>query len=200
MPQQPEVHAYLAGPDVFFPNGKEIGEIKKAKLAAVGIIGHYPFDNEISPEILGDLTKTADAIARANEQSMLDCCKKGRIGIILVNMTPFHGPSMDVGTSFEAGFMSALAASRKNVIIIGYTNDPRSFEERVIDSIYGGKKNVSETDGGIYGSDGNIIEAFGQSDNLMITQAIRKTGGSVVNSFEEAVDLAKKLAENLMNG
>lgn len=188
-----EVHAYLAGPDVFFPGASAIGLRKKAELSAVGIKAHFPGDTEAPPDVLADKARTATWIAEANERLMLECCQSGRIGIIFINMTPYHGPSMDVGSAFEAGFMSALAATNLNIVIIGYTEDKRTFEERVIDHVYGG--NSENKDGRVFGADGRMIEAFGKSDNLMITNAIEKTGGAVVHSFEDAVAFAKKLAE-----
>lgn len=193
-----EVHVYLAGPDVFYPDALKIGAEKKAKLAAVGLHGHFPFDNEIPKEAFQNLALAANTIANANEQMMLDCCAEGRIGVILANMTPYHGPSTDVGTGFEIGFMSALAATRNNVIIIGYTTDQRPFEERVIDDYYGGHQHTSERDGMLFGTDGNMIEAFRQADNLMLTNAIAKTGGRVVYSFEEAIQLAVELSDAMM--
>ena len=164
----------------------------KAKLAAVGIVGHFPFDNEIPAETSGDLRQSSHVIGRANEQMMRDCCKDGRLGIILVNMMPYHGPSMDVGSAFEVGFMSALA-EKENVIIIGYTNNRQTFEDRVSERIYSG--GVTKKDGYLFGSDGNMIEAFGGTDNLMITHAIEKTGGRIVYSFDEAVALAREIAD-----
>ena len=38
---------YLAGPEVFFPNAREQGEIKKRLCAAHGFAGVYPLDNAI---------------------------------------------------------------------------------------------------------------------------------------------------------
>ncbi len=197
MKQLPEIHAYLAGPDVFFPKAKRIGEDKKAKLAEAGIVGHFPFDNEFDP--LDHSHEAALTIGRANEGIMLACCKEGRIGIILANMTPYRGPSMDVGTGFEVGFMSALAEMKSNILIIGYTDDPRRFEERVINDYYGGMEKLNERDGVLRGPDGLEIEAYGGAENLMITHAIEKTGGSIVGTFEAAVELARKLADERIN-
>jgi len=190
-----EVHAYLAGPDVFYPDAIEIGKVKKNALAEVGIRGHFPFDNEIPKEAFADKRTARNTIANANEQMMLDCCKDGQVGIILANMTPYHGPSMDVGTGFEVGFMSALSHVKKNVIVIGYTDAKKNFMERVIDH-FGGDKHITKQPGGQWvGPDGNTLEDFDAADNLMITHAIEKTGGRVCNSFNEAVQLAKELSE-----
>jgi nucleoside 2-deoxyribosyltransferase len=189
-----EVHAYLAGPDVFSPEAAEIGKKKKDYLKKLGIIGHFPFDNEIPKEAFSNPGKVSRMIADANEQMMLDCCGDNDIGVILVNMNPFHGPSMDVGTAFEAGFMSALSRNN-NVIIVGYTSDQRKFEERVIADIYKGPENTTTQDGVIRGRDGMMIESFGGVDNLMITAAIERTGGKIYQTFEEAARLAKTLAQ-----
>jgi hypothetical protein len=101
---------------------------------------------------------------------------------------------MDVGTAGEMLFMSSQAVTNPNVIIIGYTPDKRTFEERVI-AQYGGRDTITEKDGKLFGPDGNMIETFGGADNLMMTHAIEKTGGKVVHSFEEAVALARTLAD-----
>ena len=142
-----ELHAYLAGPDVFFPDPINIGKQKKALLAEAGIIGHFPLDNEIPLEERRDKHAARNRIGRANEQMMLGCSGLGRIGIIFANMVPFRGPGMDQGTSFEVGFMSALAEFKNNLLIMGYTDDPRPYEERVVDIYYQGAASVTEQDG-----------------------------------------------------
>jgi nucleoside 2-deoxyribosyltransferase len=189
-----EVHAYLAGPDVFFPEAVEMGKRKKDYLERLGIIGHFPLDNEISKKESVHPQRDSRRIADANEKMMLDCCGDNKIGIILMNMSPFRGPSMDVGTAFEAGFMSALA-KKSNVIIVGYTSDTRKFEERVITDIYGGPENITAQNGEIHGSDGIMIETFGGADNLMITAAIERSGGKIYQTFEDAAQLAITLAQ-----
>jgi nucleoside 2-deoxyribosyltransferase len=188
-----KIHAYLAGSDVFFPNAIEIGAQKKAHLATLGITSHFPFDNEISEEAFSDPKVASRTIADANEKMMDDCCKDGQVGIILVNMNPFHGPSMDCGTAFETGYMSALS-KKGNVIIVGYSADKSTFEDRVKKIVYG-DKGITHNGGRIFGPDGNVIESFGGADNLMITAAIERTGGRVCETFEEAAALAKQLAE-----
>lgn len=55
-----------------------------------------------------------------------------------------------------------------------------------------------EKDGIGYAPDGTMIEDFGLAENLMVVGAIRKTGGDVCHSFEEAVTLAKQLADKKM--
>ena len=189
-----EIHAYLAGPDVFFPDAREIGRQRISYLKTLGVIGHFPLDNELPPDVLKNPVQAIRLIGDANEKMMLDCCRDGRIGLILANMSPFHGPSMDVGTAFEAGFMSALSY-KNNVIIIGYTPDKRSFEDRVVEEIYGGWSNITHENGIPHGPDGTMIEAFGGADNLMITNAIHRTGGEIFPTFEEAAQFGAAAAK-----
>lgn len=192
------LEAYLAGPDVFFADALDIAKKKKATLAEFGIIGHFPLDNEVPKELFEAPNRAAAHIAKANENMMCRIFHQVGIGIIFANMTPYHGPSMDVGTAFEVGFVSALAETNPNIIILGYTDDKRTFEARVIDEIYGGSASVDEETGGLRGSDGMLIEAFGLADNLMIIHAIEKTGGLISHSLEEAASLARNLVTDRM--
>jgi len=190
-----EIHAYLAGPDVFFPHAQEIGRQKTAYLQTLGIVGHFPLDTEVPGDLLKDPARASRFIGDANEKMMLDCCRDGRIGLILANMSPFHGPSMDVGTAFEVGFMSALSY-KNDVIIVGYTPDKRNFEHRVVEEIYGGWSNVTHKNGIPHGPDGTMIEAFGGADNLMITNAILRTGGGIFPTFEDAAQFGAVAAKS----
>ena len=189
-----EIHAYLAGPDVFFPRAQDIGRQKIAYLKTLGIIGHFPLDTEVPLDVLKNPAQASRLIANANERMMLDCCRDGRIGLILANMSPFHGPSMDVGTAFEVGFMSALSY-KNNVIIIGYTSNKRRFEDRVVEEIHGGWSNITHKNGLPHGPDGTMIEAFGGADNLMITNAILRTGGEIFPTFEDAARFGAAVAK-----
>jgi nucleoside 2-deoxyribosyltransferase len=205
---KPEVHVYLAGPDVFLPDPIAIGARKKSMVAAKGMHGHFPFDNEVHPEPGESPEVFGLRIGHLNEKMMLNCCKPGRIGIILANMTPWHGsPSMDVGTAHEVGFMSALAEMKGNVIVIGYYEKdalghlpPADLATRVKDWMKQAHPGQAfhEKNGMTYGPDGTMIEDFGLAENLMIVNAIRKTGGDVCYSFEEAVTLARLLADERM--
>ncbi len=194
--KRPEVHVYLAGPDVFYPEALEISAKNKKLLESLGMIGHFPFDNILNPEIFKNPKLAAQTIAANNEKIMQDICSEGRVGVILANMRPWHGPSTDVGTSFEIGFMSALSYF-KNVIIIGYSEDSRIFEDRVVQDYYKGNV-TTDANGRIWGSDGKEVEKFSCADNLMLTSAIEKTGGKMCSTFEEAAVLAKELSDKLI--
>src|SRR5437763_51598 len=85
---------YLAGPDVFLPDATEAGERKKAICAELGLEGVFPLDAEIGAED-GERRELALRISAANEGLIRSC------QAVVANMTPFRGPSADVGTAYE---------------------------------------------------------------------------------------------------
>jgi len=155
---------YLAGPDVFLPNAMETGHRKQALCRKFGFEGLFPLDKEA--EISADSRK----IFAAN------CALMRQADIGLFNLSPFRGPSADVGTVFEIGFMFAMGK-----LLLGYTSEPAPLMDRVRRS-----SDVREDeDGRLWGSDGFNIENFGLTDNLMIDEAILKSGGSITRVEEE---------------
>ena len=100
---------YIAGPDVFEKNAKEIGEKYKTICSVYGHTGLYPLDNECdsSAEIYKGnvaLIDSADAV--------------------VANGNNFRG-EMDVGTAFEVGY---AAAKGKKIVI--YIDDTRTLIEK----------------------------------------------------------------------
>jgi nucleoside 2-deoxyribosyltransferase len=136
---------YLAGPDVFLPNTGVAAE-KKALVAAAGHIPLYPLD-AASPVDAATAGKpeVAAAIFAANV-AMIRAAD-----VVLANLTPFRGPSADVGTAWEAGFGHALGKP-----VFGYSNVAVAFEARTRAILASG-------------GDGMEVEDFGlASDNLML--------------------------------
>ena len=169
---------YLAGPDVFYPDPLAAAARKKKILRELGMEGLFPLDNELAP--MDEPPEcTALRIAQANEALIRQC------DIVLANMKPWHGPSMDVGTAYEMGFARALGK-----IVMGYTPERRPFAQRVRAFLETLKPSRH---------DGNQIEDFGQmADNLMLVHAGAKPcqqRPEVAASFEEAAALAKKYWE-----
>ena len=87
---------YLAGPDVFLEDSAPVNRNKKQILDAFGLDGYVPTDNEIAlSKDNNSGNAIATAIARANFEMMgwCDSC--------IAQLTPFRGPSADVGTVGE---------------------------------------------------------------------------------------------------
>ncbi len=155
---------YLAGPEVFWPDALGLGRRKCQRAAAAGFEGVFPLDQTLD---LGGLTKHEQArrISLANEALMRTC------DLLIANLTPFRGASMDAGTAFEVGFMRALGRP-----VLGYTNAAPDYRDRAADYRSRGIP-TGDCDG-----DGVEIEDFDLAENLMIAISIEESGGSVVRS------------------
>ncbi len=153
---------YLAGPEVFHPRAKEIGEAKARLCAAAGFEGIFPLDTSL--ELTG-LTKPEQAtrIYRADVDIMQHC------DVMIGNLTPFRGVSMDSGTAFEAGYMRALGRP-----VLGYSNTAQDYRTRA-DRYRAALRTWPDADGPAL-----AVEDFELTENLMIEIAIRESGFEVV--------------------
>ncbi len=152
---------YLAGPDVFLADPVARGDRLRALCAERGLHGVFPLDplDAAEPAEWASLPEW-ERIARRNEGHILSC------DALIANLTPFRGPSADVGTVFELGFMRALGRP-----VFGWSNVATGFEQRTraLCGIAG------ERD-----AEGMAVESFGCTDNLMIDGAIRSSGGILI--------------------
>lgn len=156
---------YLAGPEVFLPNGRDLLEEKRALTRQHGFEPHAPID--LSHVDTGDRHGHGVAIAAANEGRMRAA------DAVIANLTPFRGISADPGTVYELGFMAALGR-----VCLAYSNDARGYFERVRDGHYRGA--VRSDGGATFGADGHRIEDHGMADNLMLDGGIAARGGVFV--------------------
>lgn len=169
---------YLAGPDVFWANAKEAGAAKVALCAEYGLQGHFPLDTELNLSGLAPY-EAGLAIYRANIHLMDDA------DLLIANMTPFRGPSMDVGTAFEMGYMTARGKP-----VWGYTLDGRLYSDRVQQPTNG----IDEK--------GDTVEQFDMTDNLMMIGAIEDSAGQLViadkeQSLEQHLNVFRVLLEKI---
>jgi nucleoside 2-deoxyribosyltransferase len=141
---------YLAGPEVFLIDADEIGKRKQELCARYGFEGLYPLDNNI----MQTADERVDRRIYLANKAMLE-----RADIGICNLTPFRGPSADVGTVLELGLMVGLGKP-----VFAYTNDASDYVLRV------------EREATIAG-DGMMIEDFGNADNLMLDWAIQESCG-----------------------
>lgn len=158
---------YLAGPEVFLANAREIGARKCAICGRHGLVGVFPSDEEDTFDPTLSPAEQGLAISRAMEHVMRQC------DAMIVNLTPFRGPSADVGSAYEMGFMRALGRP-----IFGYSNDGRSFLDRVT-AFCGGAVRV-RLSGECEDADGMAIERFMLHDNLMLAGGVVASGGCII--------------------
>lgn len=106
--------------------------------------GVFPLDNVV------DLTArpprdTGIHIGQLNEQLIRSC------DAVIANMTPFRGPSADVGTAYEMGFAAALGLT-----VCAYSNTTERFHARTIAHL--GVVPLPGSDGHVRDADGLSIE------------------------------------------
>lgn len=177
---------YLAGPDVFLPDPLSAAAAKKTICDDHGFVGVFPLDKALDLQGLSP-REAGLRIFDANEELMRGC------DLVIANMTPFRGPSMDVGTAYEMGFMRALGRP-----VLGYSNDGRLFVERT--RAWAG---ISQ---GSTDADGLSIEDFDMAENLMLHGAVAGSGTDVetvqvdgpdrytaLAAFERCVQHARRL-------
>jgi nucleoside 2-deoxyribosyltransferase len=186
---------YLAGPEVFLSNAREVLDAKIALTRRYGFTPVSPGDLEIAAYE----TKRGHglAISAVNEKLMLGA------GMIIANLTPFRGIAADVGTVYELGFMCARGCPA-----FGFSNVARNHFERV-NAYYGGTVHP-DVQGRPRGPDGLAVEDFDMIENLMLDGGIEARGGAFVTrevaaeamftdlgAFEECLSIA---ASRLLGG
>ena len=151
---------YIAGPEVFLPNALDIGQAKMEICRRHGFDSLFP-SNESLPDRL---------FRPENAQGAFHAfvAKMTKSDLIVANMTPFRGPSLDVGTAMEIGFMHA-----RGVPVFAYTNVGPDYAARV------GSKNSLVDSNGMY------IEPFGLIDNLMCVGPTLDWGSVIVHDVPE---------------
>jgi nucleoside 2-deoxyribosyltransferase len=160
------MRVYLAGPDVFLPDAAARAATLKAVCARHGLRGVSPLDPPEAAPVAGVALDEARQIALRNEAHMAGCAA------LIANLTPFRGPSADVGTAFELGFMRALGRP-----VFAWSNRARGLAERTRDFL--GDAATRDADGAWRDGDGLLIEAFGLVDNLMLDSAVLASGGAL---------------------
>jgi nucleoside 2-deoxyribosyltransferase len=155
---------YLAGPDVFLPNAKEVGQMKKDLCEKYGFDGIFPIDVELDFTNLTPI-QAGIKISEINETLIKSC------DVVIANITPFRSPSADVGTVFEIGFAKAL-----NKMIFAYSNTSIKLLDRTIRFFDIPKNEKNE-----YRDQYNmVVEQFEMVDNLMIDGGIFDRGGKII--------------------
>ena len=167
---------YLAGPEVFLDDAREIGRRKVALCARHGFTGLFPLDGEIALD--GADGVSAPAIFAAN----LDMMRSA--DAVLANLTPFRGISADPGTAFELGFAFALGKP-----VAAYSNHPGELKHRARAAIGPAPEGPESLM-----ADGLHVEDFGHFDNLMLAEALHASCLPVIQADAPAQDPFRDLS------
>jgi nucleoside 2-deoxyribosyltransferase len=190
-----KVRVYLAGPEVFLRHAKEIGEQKKALCRKYGFVGVFPLDAVVNAG--GKCPREVGLCISEVNEGLIRTCE-----IVVANITPFRGPSADIGTAFEMGFAHGLGKK-----VFAYTNSAKAFTERTVEALDGKVKR--SVDGKLWDAQGMFIEEVGLSDNLMIDGCINANSKFLVVEeappdeqftyligFEKCLAAAKRIVDN----
>lgn len=157
---------YLAGPEVFLANAREVLDAKIALTREAGLIPVSPGDLEFPKT--DTRWELGLAISAIDERLM------NSADAIIANLTPFRGIAADTGTCFELGFMCAQGKPA-----FAYTNVKDDHGTRTKTAHYAGQWSIDET-GRARGPDGLLIEDMGFVDNLMLHGGVLNRAGAVV--------------------
>ena len=121
----------------------------------------------------------------------IDLMKKA--DFITANMVRFRGPSMDVGTAFEMGYMAGLDkpvfAYYDAKPFYGKDEKPGIYSDRVAKHYPLSKEKPG------HDVHGQSIENFQMADNLMMIGSLETGEGKISDSFEMAV---LKIADSIV--
>lgn len=167
---------YFAGPDVFRDEAMDFFGILKENCAELGIEPLIPLDNEVAK---GSKAEMAESIFRGN----IDMIRNA--DVVIANVAPFRGVSLDVGTAYEIGFAKALGKK-----IYFYTSE--KFNMNLA-------KRTKEMLGDQSQTEFPHVEDFSQFDNLMISRS-SENPNVVFSSIEAAIAMVVKPVLGEKNG
>lgn len=149
---------------MFYPDAKERGELLKQGCSQFGLRGLFPLDAELGPK----------ADPRAIFDANIGLVRQARG--VLANMTPFRGPSTDVGTAWEIGFAYGLGKP-----VIAYSSDTRVYRRKVED--------CACDEGCLF------VEDFDLIDNLMLPCSL---SGYIKPTFESAAKYLRAVLDGVV--
>lgn len=154
------IRLYLAGPEVFHRDAAQLGMAKQLICARFHYQGLYPLDGA-PPGAASDAGEIYERCLR-----LIHAADGG-----IFNLTPFRGPSADVGTVLELGVMAALGKP-----CFAYTH----VAEDLIDRLRADPGLTRDADHGPWrDADGMSAEDFGLADNLMLDRTLASQGRKV---------------------
>ena len=172
---------YLAGPEIYFPQAKDIDARKKSICDRFGMEGISSFDSSSFGSFAGD-KNDALKIFRENIILIISC------DVLIATLNPFRGPSADVGTALEMGVMVGLGRP-----VVAYTHDKQNYVTR-LDKLYDViEEPLSRTAGHIQTPDGVSVENYDLADALMVAAAAMENAPTILDDFESAVHWARRL-------
>lgn len=182
------VSVYLAGPDLWFPDGQGLIARKRElceEAGFIGVSGRETATVEREPNEAMAREVYADTLVR------LRSCEA-----VIANLTPWRGAGCDPGAAFECGFAAALGLP-----VFAYANlysaDEADHRTRVELMLGGGETD----DGRLLDPDGCEVEDFGLPEALMLwaeartfAQVVTDAPWSDLSGFEACLEAMAEYA------
>ena len=118
-------YAYLAGFEMFYPDGKERGEAWKAIAAKYGIIGYFPPDEAPKDQFPEYEPKDDSTEEKLKKGFLHDVNHMRRSDIIIAQLEDWRGAEPDSGTCFECGYAAATGMR-----LYAWCSNPTTLLER----------------------------------------------------------------------
>jgi nucleoside 2-deoxyribosyltransferase len=169
------VYAYVAGPDLFYPNYQEVRAEKLALCRGFGFIGvpNDEFPGPVPPI-------TSDKYIYEENLKLLDMCE-----VVLANLSAFRGAEPDAGTVWECVYGFA-----KGKGVYAYYNFPTMIKATEIMYPPVTWRDVEQADGSVvstpFDKNDARIENWGKMVNLMLTNSIY----TIYGTFRDIVSKA----------
>ena len=152
---------FLAGPDLWFPQGEVLIAQKREMTEQAGFIGVAGRE--------GPLTETLNTEAMAREIYADTLIRLRSCEAVIANLTPWRGPGCDPGTAFEVGFAAALGLPVFAYLNVG-SEAEADYQARV--EAYVGAE--LDADGRWRDPEGCEVEDFGLPEGLMLWAEVRR--------------------------
>lgn len=180
-----EPRIYIAGPDIYHPQGLEIAETKKALCERYGLDGVVATDFLAGVQFVG---KAGDAAGLFRERlKIIQGCDA-----LVADITPFRGPGMDPATAFEMGAMAALGKP-----VVAYTLDATPYAERMARFHAELDETLTRVGPRLVNPAGAVIEDFGLPEATIITGAALAGGTPIAADFEAALRWVRRSLNDL---
>jgi len=172
---------YLSGPDIFLPNSKDIDANKKAICERYGMAGVSQLDVNCERVFNGD-AKAAEKIFEQARELISDC------DLLIANISPFRGPSLEAGTALEIGLMLGHGKP-----VLGYSLDKEDYATRLMNLHDVFELPLNKTSGDLQAPDGLVVENFGLSEGALVSGAVQAAKIPISEDFESAVRWGRRL-------
>tara|TARA_B100000315_G_scaffold254808_1_gene296648 strand:- start:11268 stop:11807 length:540 start_codon:yes stop_codon:yes gene_type:complete len=174
-------HVYLSGPDIFLPNSKDIDTNKKAICERYGMEGVSQLDMADERSFSGDAKMASEIFEQTRE--LISSCD-----LLIANMSPFRGPSLEAGTALEMGIMLGLGKP-----VLGYCLNQEDYAARLMRLHDVFELPLNEASGDLQAPDGLVVENFGLSEGALVSGAVQAANISIAEDFESAVRWGRRL-------